>query len=67
MKNLIYIKILIILKFYQKMIFLFIRYRFLKLKDSVFSVFQGHHINLDYLKVDLIFPSITFLEKSSNF
>lgn len=40
---------------------------FLKLKDSVFSVFQGHHINLDYLKVDLIFPSITFLEKSSNF
>lgn len=40
---------------------------FLKLKDSIFSVFQGHHINLDYLKVDLIFPSITFLEKSSNF
>ena len=40
---------------------------FFKLKDSIFSVFQGHHINLDYLKVDLIFPSITFLEKSSNF
>lgn len=40
---------------------------FFKIKDSIFSVFQGHHINLDYLKADLIFPSITFLEKSSNF
>ncbi|HNC90158.1 MAG TPA: molybdopterin-dependent oxidoreductase [Anaerolineales bacterium] len=40
---------------------------FFKIKDSIFSVFQGHHLNLDYLKVDLIFPSITFLEKSSNF
>lgn len=40
---------------------------FFRIKKSIFSVFQGHHINLDYLKVDLIFPSITFLEKSSNF
>ena len=60
MKNLIYTKILIILKYYQKMIFLFIRFGFFKIKDSIFSVFQGHHINLDYLKADLIFPSITF-------
>lgn len=40
---------------------------FLKIKEANFIVFQGHHINLEYLKIDLIFPSITFLEKSSNF
>ena len=32
-----------------------------------FTVFQGHHINLEYLSVDLILPSITFLEKSSDY
>ena len=32
-----------------------------------FSVFQGHHLSFEYLKVNLILPSVTFLEKSSNF
>lgn len=38
-----------------------------KLKKLKFSIFQGHHINLDYLNIDLIFPSTTFLEKLSNY
>lgn len=38
-----------------------------KLKKSKFSIFQGHHINLEYLNIDLIFPSTTFLEKLSNY
>lgn len=38
-----------------------------KLKKSKFCIFQGHHINLEYLYVDLIFPSTTFLEKLSNY
>lgn len=38
----------------------------LKLK-SKFYIFQGHHINLEYLYADLIFPSVTFLEKSSDY
>ena len=29
-----------------------------------FTIFQGHHLNLEHLSVDLILPSITFLEKS---
>lgn len=40
---------------------------FFKFKKSKFLVFQGHHLNLEYLNVDLIFPSITFFEKSSNY
>jgi NADH-quinone oxidoreductase subunit G len=36
-------------------------------KNSKFCIFQGHHINLEYLKVDLIFPNVTFFEKSSNY
>lgn len=39
----------------------------LNLYKSKFTVFQGHHINLDYLHVNLIFPSITFLEKSGEY
>ncbi len=39
----------------------------LKKKNKSFSVFQGHHLNLEYLKVDLVLPSVTFLEKFSNF
>jgi NADH-quinone oxidoreductase subunit G len=35
--------------------------------NSKFTVFQGHHLNLDNLNVDLIFPSTTFLEKFSNY
>lgn len=38
-----------------------------KYKKLKFSVFQGHHINLEYLNIDLIFPSTTFLEKLSNY
>jgi len=38
-----------------------------KHKKSKFSIFQGHHINLEYLNIDLIFPSTTFLEKLSNY
>ena len=38
-----------------------------KLKKSKFSIFQGHHINLEYLNIDLILPSTTFLEKLSNY
>lgn len=38
-----------------------------KHKKLKFSVFQGHHINLEYLNIDLIFPSTTFLEKLSNY
>lgn len=34
---------------------------------SKFIVFQGHHINLNYLYVNLIFPSITFLEKAGEY
>jgi len=34
---------------------------------SKFYIFQGHHINLEYLYADLIFPSVTFLEKSSDY
>jgi NADH-quinone oxidoreductase subunit G len=37
-----------------------------KLKSN-FCIFQGHHINLEYLNIDLIFPNVTFLEKSSNY
>lgn len=37
------------------------------LKKIKFSIFQGHHINLEYLNIDLIFPSTTFLEKLSNY
>ena len=32
-----------------------------------FTIFQGHHINLEHLCVDLILPSITFLEKSNDY
>jgi len=32
-----------------------------------FTIFQGHHLNLEHLSVDLILPSITFLEKSSDY
>jgi len=40
----------------------------LKYKKAQFMIFQGHHINLEeYLNIDLIFPSITFLEKSTDF
>ena len=39
----------------------------LKLKKSKFSIFQGHHINLEYLNIDLIFPSTTFLERLSHY
>jgi NADH-quinone oxidoreductase subunit G len=39
----------------------------LKLKKTKFCIFQGHHINLDYLNVDLIFPNITFFEKSNDY
>lgn len=38
-----------------------------KYKKLKFSIFQGHHINLEYLNIDLIFPSTTFLEKLSNY
>lgn len=38
-----------------------------KLKKSKFCIFQGHHINLDYLYVDLVFPNVTFFEKSNDF
>jgi len=37
------------------------------LKKTKFSIFQGHHINLEYVNIDLIFPNVTFLEKSSNY
>lgn len=36
-------------------------------KNSKFCIFQGHHLNLEYLNIDLIFPNVTFLEKSSNY
>jgi NADH-quinone oxidoreductase subunit G len=36
-------------------------------KKSKFCIFQGHHLNLEYLNIDLIFPNVTFLEKSSNY
>jgi NADH dehydrogenase/NADH:ubiquinone oxidoreductase subunit G len=36
-------------------------------KNTKFSIFQGHHLNLEYLNIDLIFPNVTFLEKSSNY
>ena len=36
-------------------------------KKSKFSIFQGHHLNLEYLNIDLIFPNVTFLEKSNNY
>lgn len=39
----------------------------LKSYKSNFLVFQGHHINSTYLNIDLILPSFTFLEKSSEF
>jgi NADH dehydrogenase (ubiquinone) Fe-S protein 1 len=35
--------------------------------NSKFTVFQGHHLNIDHLNVDLILPSTTFLEKFSNY
>jgi hypothetical protein len=38
-----------------------------KFKKLKFSIFQGHHINLEYLNIDLIFPSTTFLERLSNY
>ena len=38
-----------------------------KYKKLKFSVFQGHHINLEYLNIDLIFPTTTFIEKLSNY
>jgi NADH-quinone oxidoreductase subunit G len=38
-----------------------------KLKKTKFCIFQGHHINLEYLYVDLIFPNITLFEKSNNY
>ena len=38
-----------------------------KLNKLKFSIFQGHHINLEYLNIDLIFPSTTFLERLSNY
>jgi len=38
-----------------------------KLNKLKFSIFQGHHINLEYLNIDLILPSTTFLEKLSNY
>ena len=37
------------------------------LKKTKFCIFQGHHLNLEYLFVDLIFPSVTFFEKSNNY
>lgn len=40
---------------------------FFKFKKAKFLIFQGHHLNLEYFNVDLIFPSITFFEKSSNY
>lgn len=40
---------------------------FFKIEEFKFLVFQGHHINSVYFNIDLILPSITFLEKSSNF
>lgn len=36
-------------------------------RKSKFHIFQGHHINLEYLYMDLIFPNINFFEKSSNY
>jgi NADH-quinone oxidoreductase subunit G len=40
---------------------------FFKYQKAKFLIFQGHHLNLEYLNVNLIFPSITFFEKSSDF
>ena len=40
---------------------------FFKIKKSKFLIFQGHHLNAEYLNIDLIFPSTTFLEKSNDF
>jgi len=36
-------------------------------KNTNFRIFQGHHVNFEILNLDLIFPTVTFLEKSSNF
>ena len=38
-----------------------------KLNNSNFTIFQGHHVNFEILNLDLVFPTVTFLEKSSNF
>ena len=38
-----------------------------KFSNFNFLVFQGHHVNSTYFNIDLILPSITFLEKSSHF
>ncbi len=38
-----------------------------KFTKPKFSIFQGHHINLEYLNIDLIFPTTTFLERLSNY
>lgn len=35
--------------------------------NAGFTIFQGHHINIEHLDVDLILPSVTFLEKSSDY
>lgn len=40
---------------------------FFDIKDNQFLVFQGHHIINVNLSIDLVLPSITFLEKSSSF
>lgn len=39
---------------------------FLKKKNK-FIIFQGHHIDIKLLDVDLILPSITFLEKTGKY
>lgn len=38
-----------------------------KLKKTKFCIFQGHHINLEYINVDLVFPNVTFFEKSNDY
>lgn len=40
---------------------------FLEKKDNKFIIFQGHHIDIKLLNVDLILPNVTFLEKMSKF
>lgn len=32
-----------------------------------FIIFQGHHVDISKIKLDIILPSTTFLEKSSNY
>lgn len=40
---------------------------FFKKKMNQFVVFQGHHIDIKLLDVDVVFPNTNFLEKASKF